>query len=158
MSNLIGAAQPNIRHCDQDLRLNRADFQPRGRIFTDLMMVAPAGFCTEWWPGSAFAGDGGTDVGMLEARWWGEYDQTSGASSAFGVAGVTRDQYGSAIAGCTVKLFLTATDAKLDEVVSGTDGTFTLRTVYYPDTHYIVATKTGAPTVQGASVNTLVGA
>lgn len=158
MSCFIGGALPTNWIGLQDLRINRADFKPIGVLFADCSHVAPSDFSTQWWPRSGFGGDLGADVSMIQATAWGWYDQSAGAGSAFGVVGVTRDQYGSAIAGCTVKLFLTATDAKLDEVVSGTDGSFTLRTVYYPDTHYIVATKTGAPTVQGASVNTLVGA
>lgn len=157
MSGFIGAAQPSFVAGLQDLRLNRMDFQPE-RVFADIWAIAVGSFETPWWPkGGGFIGDAGADVGMLEASWWGEFDQQAGASSSYGFAGITRDAYGSPLGGCTVKLFRTDTDALVITVTSDVNGAFLLPTPYYPTQHYIVCSKIGSPDVAGASVNTLIG-
>lgn len=141
----------------QDLRLNRMDFQPE-RIFADVWAIATASFETPWWPkGGGFIGDGGVDVGLLEAAWWGEYDQAAGAASRFGFVGVTRDANGTPVASCVVKLFRTADDLLLDTTTSDVSGNFLLNTAYYPDTHYIYSHKSGSPDVDGVTTNTLIG-
>lgn len=159
MSGFVAATSGVQMIGRQDLRLNRPDFQPRGSIFVDgLNAVAPCSYETEWWPkGGGLCGDLGADVGLLEAAWWGEYDPAAGAASRFGFVGVTRDANGSAVASCVVKLFLTATDALLDSTTSDPSGNFLLNTPFYPDTHYIVSHKSGAPDVDGVTTNTLIG-
>lgn len=157
MSGFIGAAQPQNLIGNEDLRLNRMDWQPT-REFADIWWdVAP--FTTDWWPGGAnFMGAGATDVGMFYDVQWGQYDQAAGASSRFGLTGVTRDQWGTPVPSCTVKLYRTSNDALLDTQVSdATTGAFLLSTPYYPDQHYIVAHKTGSPDIDGVTPNTLVG-
>lgn len=157
MSGFIGAAQPRISHGEQDLRLNRMDFLPE-RLFADVYAVATSTFETPWWPrGGGFIGDGASDVGLLEAVWWGEYDQAAGAASRYGFVGVTRDQYGSPIGACVVKLYRTSDDALLDTATSDPSGNFLLNTAFYPDFHYIVAHKSGSPDVDGVTQNTLIG-
>ena len=155
MSILIGGTT-TIRQAN-DARVNQLDYMPE-RVFADIWAIAPASFVTcSWQPSGGFIGDLGTDVGLMSSLSWSWYYQQAGASSAFGLRGVTRDVYGSPLGDCTVHLFLTATDTLLDTIVSGPDGTFVLRTAYYPNTHYIVAHKTGAPDVDGVTVNTLIG-
>lgn len=155
MSGFIGNAQPSFMTGLEDLRLNRMDFQPE-RIFADIYATAPASFESVWWPrGGGLLGD--ANIGLLEAAWWGEFDQAAGSGSRFGFRGVTRDVLGSPVADCTVKLFRTSDDCLLDASVSDSEGNFLLNTAYYPDAHYIVAHKTAAPDIDGASQNTLIG-
>lgn len=157
MSGFIGAAQPVSRHCDRDLLLNRMDFLPWG-LFQDVWAIAPASFKTEWWPkGGGLMGDQGLDVGMLEASWWGAYNQAAGASSSYGWTGTTRDQYGSPLASCNVYLFRTSDCLLIYTTTSDPNGTYYVATPYYPDAHFVVWQKTGSPDVQGVSVFTLIG-
>jgi len=155
VSGFIGNAQPSFVAGLQDLRLNRMDFQPE-RLFADIYAIAPTSFETMWWPrgGSCCLG---SDMGLLEASWWGEYDQAAGASSRFGFTGITRDANGTPVASCTVSLFRTSDNVLLDTQVSDTNGSFLLSTPYYPAAHYIVAHKTATPDIDGVTVNTLIG-
>lgn len=142
-----------------DIRLNRMDFRPLGEIFADgINAIAPASFETAWWPrGGGFLGSDDFSTGLLQASWWGEFDPASGSTTRFLFVGVTRDALGTPVPTCVVKLFLTATDALLESTTSDPSGNFTLSTHLYPDTHYLVAHKTGSPDVDGTSVNTLTG-
>lgn len=158
MTQLVGGALPTNIVGPDDIRLRDPMWCQLGPVLHEpSFFPVESNYDTEWWP----SGDllGGALEGMttsVQASWTQVYI-TSGASSAFGVVGVTVDQYGSPIAGCTVKLFRTANDVKIDEVTSGPDGAFTLRTSYYPDLHYWVAFKAGSPNVQGVSSPTLIG-
>lgn len=158
MSGFIGAALPTNGFIQEDdTRLNRADFQP-DRMFADIWFIAGASYETQWWPrGGGFIGDGGADVGLLEAAWWGEYDTIAGAASRFGFTGVTRDVNGSAVGSVTVKLFRTSDDLLLDTTISDPVGNFLLNTAYYPDAHKIVAHKSGSPDIDGVSPDNLIG-
>lgn len=152
MSHLIGAAQPQFILSEGDLRLNRMDFRPAGALFADVWAIAPASFVSPWWPAvNGFLGDPGTDFGMLAAKMWGEYDQAAGASSSYGFSGVTRDAAGSPVGGVTVKCFRSADDFKTCEVTSDAQGNFSVSTPYYPDTHYLVAYKSGSPDIAGTT-------
>jgi hypothetical protein len=75
------------------------------------------------------------------------------------ISGVTRDSAGAILGGCTVELYLTATDEPLFKVVSdATTGAFTFTCARYaPRTHYIVAYKAGGTDVAGTTLNTLIG-
>lgn len=115
-------------------------------------------FVSLWWPKNGLMGDG-LDSGVMGASRWGPFDATlgGGASSRFGFVGVTRDQFGTPIPSCTVKLFRTSDDLLLDTIISDPNGNFLLNTAYYPNAHYIVSHKSGSPDVDGATVNTLIG-
>lgn len=116
------------------------------------------GYITPWWPrGQGLIGDYATDVGLLNAVSYGFPETTRGTSSRYGFVGVTRDAYGSPLAGVTVKCFKTSDDSLLSQVVSDENGAFTVTTPYYPDTHYLVCYKAGSPDVEGTTVNTLIG-
>lgn len=156
MSQFIGAAQSQFRLEANDARIHMQMFQP-----VHVREGARAEtFVTEYWPGSGFIGDRGVDVAVMNSdQKWYEYPEiTKGMNSRFGIAGVTRDQYGSAIVSCTVKLFKTSNDSLVSQIVSdATTGAYLLSTPYYPDTHYVVAYKAGSPDIAGATVNTLIG-
>jgi hypothetical protein len=114
-----------------------------------------AGFRSEWWPGGrAFIGDGGADVGMLEAAKWHSYpDLTGGANGRLGIAGVTRDQYGSPVGSVVCKLFHALDDALVVSVVSDAVSGEYLATTHFSDSHYVVFFGPGGLT--GATINTL---
>ena len=72
------------------------------------------------------------------------------------IAGVTRDSTGAALGSCVVDLMLTATDSKIDGVVSDSTGAYSFKSGQYGKTYYVVAYKAGSPDRAGTSVNTLV--
>jgi hypothetical protein len=160
MSNYVNGATHALNwngFCFQDVRLHRMDFRPI-QEFADVWAIPSASYVTDWWPGGAkLSGEPGVNAEFESAVLWGDYDQAGGASSRFGFVGVTRDAYGTPIAACTVKLFRTSDDLLLDTTISDPSGNYLLNTAYYPDTHYLVAHKTGSPDVDGVSVNTLIG-
>lgn len=154
MSAFLGAAQPNILHGRQDHRL--AETQRDG-YFEDPWHAVPGAFSSPWWPRSRFAGDCGVDVAMCPSVWWAEVYPTAGASSRYGFRGYTRDRFGSAVGGCTVKLFLSSDDSRQDSQVSDPTGAFLVTTPYYPDAHWIYVHKDGSPDIDGVSTNDLIG-
>jgi hypothetical protein len=156
MSGFIaGSGGTNIVDRD-DVRLWDINLRHEA-LFADMWAIVPASFETPWWPrGGGFIGDAGSDVGMLEAVWWGEYYQQAGSSSRFGFVGVTRDSFGSALGGCTVLLFRTSDSLLIDSTTSDSSGNFLLNTAYYPDAHFLVVRKTGSPNVSGATDGTQV--
>lgn len=118
-------------------------------------------YATEFWPASrcGFAGDCGTDFGMLAVAQYEPFEaMAAGSSSRLGFVGVACDRYGSPVAGADLKLFRASTHELVHTTTSGADGSYLLQTWYYPDAHYVVAHKTGSPDIAGATVATLVGA
>ena len=159
MSSFVSATSGVRRIEADDRRLMAPRYGQIGALFADVNII-PGTFATEWWPARAtasFVGDGGADVGILAGAWWGNYDIAAGASSRFGFVGVTRDQWGTAIPTCTVYLFRTSDNVLVDTTTSDPSGNFLLNTSFYPDTHYIVAHKSGSPDVDGVTPNTLIG-
>lgn len=121
------------------------------------------GFDNEYWPGTGGMNASGNE--WNRGVWYGRPCYNSGAVSRYALIGVTRDAYGSPIGEATVKLFKTVgggnpdlKDVKIDEGTSDASGAYIVYTPYYPDTHYIVTYKAGAPDVHGTTVNTLIGA
>jgi len=152
MSQLIRLTGPA-----QWVQANVATLQPtwwRPEVETDWDWC----YVSEWWgkPGRQFAG---SEVALLESPYVEMVESSSGASSRYGVSGITRDIYGSPLGGVTVKIFKTSDDSLISTIVSDANtGAFIVTTPYYPDTHYIVTYKTGSPDVFGTSANTLIGA
>lgn len=162
-----GTAGVGIQQVADDKRL-----WPDGLLSPDtyrhISIIEPftcLGFQTDWWPARGSADASGAE--WLRANFqWGRPEFNSGAVAKMAFLGVTRDVYGSILGGCLVKLFKTADgsyagtkDRLLDEITSDpTTGAYALYTTYYPDTHYMVTYKTGAPDVFGTTVNTLIGA
>lgn len=125
-------------------------------VYVELDAIAPRSFASEYWPRTMLSdsGDGATvEFGVT----WGFFDQAAGSSSRYVFRGITRDQYGSAVGTCSVLLYRTATNVLIDSATSDPLGNFELTTTFYPDTHYIVAHKTGSPDIDGVTPNTLVG-
>jgi hypothetical protein len=121
------------------------------------------GYADEFWPGLGGLDASGNE--WLIDNWDAGVDLFGGTNARYAFIGVTRDGYGTAIGGMTVKLFKTVgggnpdlKDVKIDETVSDVSGNFQVTTPYYPDTHYIVSYKAGTPDIQGITTNTLIGA
>ena len=158
MSALLGAAMPQNRIEAKDQRI---DFFP---FRIDLLsgwvdFSGMVSFQNCFWPGNGgLIGASGAEFGVEDsAVWWFAPSFTSGTTSRYGIAGVTRDQYGSPLGGCTVKMFKTSTDELVDTQVSDPSGNYTVSSPYYPDAHYLVIYKAGTPDVFGTTPNTLIG-
>lgn len=151
MTNLVGAALPvTILRATKAASLPTELFESYTRQPEWMMPLSPT---------SGFVGDPAVDTGVMKAS-WGRAPlsmRPRGTNSRYGVAGTTRDRYGSVLPGVTVKLFHTADDMKLDQGVSDANGQYLLMTPYYPDTHYLVFYLAGVPDVFGTSMNTLIG-
>ena len=156
MSQLIGNALPQFVLMEKDNRNHM-------KLFLTVAVLdgeRADSYVSAYWPGTGFIGDRPADVSVIDAisRWWEYPEITKGKASRFVIVGVVRDQYNSLIGGAVVKLFRTADDSLQDSTLSHpVRGEYYLTTPFYPDTHYIVAYKTGAPDTAGATVNTLIG-
>ena len=105
-----------------------------------------------FWPWSRLLGL----EGPAGSTSYGTFRAVGGSRTWWRIAGVARDAYNSPIIGATVKLFRTADDTRQDQATADGNGGYTLYTGY-TDGHYVVGFASGAPMVQGATVNTLVG-
>lgn len=164
MSGLINGASPSQWQAFFDAveRRTQAAYLPDSAssqmpAYVDLDAVAPATFASEYWPRTMLS-DNGDGATVRRGVSWGFFDQAAGSSSRYVFRGVTRDQYGSAVGTCSVLLYRTSTNVLIDSATSDPSGNFELTTTAYPDTHYIVAHKTGSPDIDGVTPNTLVGA
>lgn len=72
------------------------------------------------------------------------------------LTGVTKDSIGSALGGCTVNLFNSATNVLEQTVTSDASGNYSF-VVDKTQSYYEVAYKSGAPDVAGTTVRTLQG-
>ena len=154
MSGFLGDALPQFILAAKDSRLNPV-------MIEFAVGLPPLLRESLWWPRSGFVGDfcAVDTTGILQSVWYEPPETSVGANSRYAITGITRDVYGTPLGGCTVKLFRTSTDEKVDQILSDpNNGTFTLYTPYYPDTHYLVAYLVGFPDTEGTTVNTLVGA
>lgn len=158
--------QDNKQHADEDFFGNDELYQPDPLanyfVREDIWFGVPT-FRTPWWPASqagAFLGGNGTSVAMLYDKLtrFGDFwsNHPGGCNGRLSFVGVTRDQFGSAADGVTVKLFRTSDDRLISQVVSDANGNFTITTPYYPDGHYLVIYKAGTPDIFGTTVNTLI--
>lgn len=71
------------------------------------------------------------------------------------IVGITRDNVGNPLGGCTVKRFRTSDDVLLSSTTSDGSGNYSLPGDTSPS--YLVAYKAGSPDVAGVTVNTIVG-
>lgn len=116
-------------------------------------------YATAYWPGGRdFVGDHNTDVGGLMGIMWAHTlkRDAQGAGSRLGFVGTTRDANGARLAGVTCSLFRTSDRVWIMDVLSDANGDFLLSTFDGAE-HFIVFSKTGAPTVIGTTRQTLVG-
>jgi hypothetical protein len=113
-------------------------------------------FSSPWWPrgGSGLVADTAlSDV--LRAVWFESVYPVSGANGRYAIAGVTRDATGSALGGCTVRLFVTGTDELVARVTSDANGAYIATSPYSVGTPHYMTVHFGG-TVAGASVDTLI--
>lgn len=163
MSGLVGAALPQFIQRPADKSCLDDYYGGEAEIATPLILdlLSSEGlefeqdYVTPWWPGSSFAVN---DTGISDVLWGNGWDDPwifSGCNARLGFVGITRDQYGSPLGGCTVRCFRTSNSELVYQTVSDiTTGEF-LVTSPYTDGHFLVVHKTGTPDVCGASVDTL---
>jgi hypothetical protein len=169
MSGFIGQSVPGGLTFDgQSIAAN--DMRTLSEMFRADVELVPityeeveGSYRSPWWPGAYALNsgdpDGTTNPGpLLVEQMWSRTDTNTGAGSRYGVVGVTRNAFGTALAGCIVKLYRTSTDEVVSSIVSDAGGNYVVTTPYYPDQHYIVIYKAGFPDVYGTTINTLIGA
>lgn len=86
------------------------------------------------------------------------FTRATGSQYKFSLSGVTRNQSGVALAGCTVHLFQTSTDTLIATTTSDGSGNYTFNPPNNSGTFYVVAYLPGTPDVAGTTVNTLTAA
>lgn len=161
MSSLLGgdSGQSGIdQFRANDIRLMPEWIDTDGMMWEAIHDVwALDGFRCGWWPGAVGLDASGGE--MLSAGSFDRMEFTSGASGFYGFSGVTRDVYGTLIPGATVRLFRTSDSLLVSTVISDpVTGVFMAPTPYWPDAHFLVASKSGVPDVAGTTVQTLVAA
>jgi hypothetical protein len=158
----------DYRACSRELLGGDELFQPPP--LADLLVPQEAradgaaggypGLVSPWWPRcGGFVGDNAVDVAMLTVSpSHGSFAPTpaSGCIARLGITGITRDQFGSPVGACTVKLFRTSTDELVSQVISDANGVYLITTPYHPDAHYLVVYKVGSPDIFGTTVNTII--
>jgi hypothetical protein len=153
MSVLVGAARPHPITTRNEYVLH-GDWVQDQFAYVTVLYIGEAAYTSGWGVQQVVSPDG-----VLASLSWAAFDQTAGAAARYGFVGVSRDQYGSPLGGCTLKLFRTSGDTLLDTTTSdATTGAFLLNTAYFPDYHYITCHKSGSPDVDGITQNTLIGA
>lgn len=73
------------------------------------------------------------------------------------IAGQTQDSLNLPLASCTVVLFLSTTNQPFSTTTSDASGNYSFQVPDDGSLYYAVAYKSGAPDVEGTTVNTLVG-
>lgn len=140
---------------------DRADeFQPApiiGLIFANSDFLGVDDWSTDWWPGQGYTLDTGGVSDVKAAAYYQRVWPNSGCNGRLSFAGVTRDQYGSAAANCTVRCYRVSTGELVSQVTSDISGTF-IATSPYSEAHFLTVHRTGPPDIAGASVDTLVPA
>lgn len=116
---------------------------------------------TRWWPRSSQIlggwGDGlGGDTFQNKPTAWNSYFSRRGANGRLGYVGYTRDQYGSALGNCTVRLIRVSTDEMVAKVTSDANGLY-FATTPYSDAHFLVIHGPGG-TLAGATKDSLLPA
>lgn len=117
---------------------------------------------TPWWPGGggALTGSivGSPDGALCNRSAYATTWTVSGASGRLAFVGFTRDAYGSPLASCTVRCFVTSSNELVSQVTSDGNGYYVATTPYGSVGHFLTVHKTGSPDVCGATVDTLLPA
>jgi len=71
-----------------------------------------------------------------------------------GISGITIDQLGARLPGCTVKAFNSVTNVFVDQTISDGSGNYSMN-LPRGNTYFLVAYKAGSPNKAGTSVNTI---
>lgn len=113
---------------------------------------------TRWWPrqGQIFGGwgDGSGCCDFLNkpTRWKAPRIER-GCNGRLGFVGYTRDQFGSVLGNCTVRLYRTSTEEQVCKVTSDANGLY-FATTPYSDGHFLVIHNSGG-TLAGATKDSL---
>lgn len=164
MSGLIGGALPVFILRAKDDRLHpafRGRHEPRRRGYSRHDALGFDSAYSGFWPGNrgGFMGDLGADVSMLQESARRRVERPgAGVASRVGFPGVTRDEFGTPLAGVTVVLHRTATREFIHELVSDANGNYLMQSVYAGEGHYIYFHKPGAPNRWATTDNNLLGA
>lgn len=115
-------------------------------------------YATRWWPRSGQLlggwGDGlGGDFFQNKSPRWKAPFTVRGCNGRLGFVGYTRDQYGSAQGGYTVRLIRSGTDELVAKVTSDANGLY-FATTPYSDAHFMVIHNADG-SLAGATKNTL---
>jgi hypothetical protein len=122
------------------------------RRTVDLWGIGTA-YESPWWPNKIpFLNNDGLDDFLFaaEEEWLGYI--VSGTNGRLSIRGVSRDQYGSPLGGCTIRLFLTSTGEMVSTVTSDANGAYII-TSPYSASHFLTV---HAPGVGGASIDSIV--
>lgn len=162
--SFVGAALPQFVLVLPDKRLldeayaGAATAQPPVLVSRSLDTSDAVGigdFRSPWWPAaSGVLSDSGIGD-VLSASWRESVYPSAGCNGRLAFVGVTRDSYGSPLAGCTVRCFLTSTCELVSTVISDGNGAYAATTPYAGG-HFLTVHKTASPDVAGASVDTLI--
>jgi hypothetical protein len=115
-------------------------------------------FQTRWWPrqGQIIGGWGAGAVGDFfqnkSPRWKAPFT-VRGCNGRLGFVGYTRDQYGSPLGNCTVRLYRVSSEEQQAKVTSDANGLY-FATTPYNDAHFLVI-HNAAGDLAGATKNTL---
>lgn len=149
-------AGTDMRHGDEFYFANEDLFFPQSILLVDMETENEVwGFSTPWWPGPNLLGigfEGLADIAPLGNPLQGEIWYSLGANGRLAFSGITRDQYGSPMANCTVRCIRTATDELVSKVSSDANGAY-IATTPYNDAHFLVVHSSDG-TRGGATVNT----
>jgi hypothetical protein len=160
MSSFMGNAGNGTAGIDTSLTADDYRIWPEyadsdGQMFTPMCIWSGGEqYWTAWWPGAVGMDASGGE--WLIPIWFDHPEMVSGSVGRFGFIGVTRDAYGTAVGGATVKLYRTSTDEVVCVATSDPLGNFGVTTQYYPNAHYMVAYKSGVPDIEGTTTNNLI--
>lgn len=118
-------------------------------------------YATRWWPRSGQLlggwGDGlSGDTFQNKATRWNAPFTVRGCNGRLAFVGYTRDQYGSPLGNCTVRLYRVSTEEQQCKVQSDANGLY-FATTPYDDAHFLVI-HNPAGDQAGATKNTLLPA
>lgn len=154
----------DYRACDSQ-RFERRSSAPVNLLLAYDMRVADNAqdsflYQTRWWPksGMIIGGWSGSadDAFLNKSPSWNNPRVERGCNGRLGFVGYTRDQYGSVLGGCTVRLYRVSTEEQVAKVTSDANGLY-FATTPYSDAHFLVIHNSGGDQA-GATANTLLPA
>lgn len=159
---------PVTIHAKNDYSACDSLYFGKGRRAPDKLLTATEGrgvadnahdayiYQTRWWPrsGQIMGGWGYEgDNFQNKATGWKAPFTVRGCNGRLGFVGYTRDQYGSALGNCTVRLYRVSTEERQAKVTSDANGLY-FATTPYSDAHFMVI-HNAAGDFAGATANTL---
>lgn len=146
------AGLPVTIHAADDKRACDAQFHGKRKRAPDSLLLSTENrvadnanrayvYKTRWWPNSGYiiggwSGSGDDAFQNLPARWI-PPNTRRGCNGRLSFVGYTRDQYGSALGNCTVRLYRVSTEEQVCKVTSDKNGLY-FATTPYNDAHFLV--------------------